>query len=46
MHNIPLIRVPYWDLDSLTLKQILTNPSYRVKDKYHIDSLKRQEVRR
>jgi hypothetical protein len=39
LHNIPLIRVPYWDLEELTLKKVLTEPSYLVKDKYHIDNL-------
>lgn len=37
--NIPLIRIPYWDYDSLTLEKILTNPNYRVKDKFHNDRL-------
>lgn len=41
-HKIPLIRIPYWDLESLTLKKILTEPSYIVKDKYHIDNLIRK----
>ena len=45
MHNIPLIRVPYWDLEDLTLKKVLTEPSYIVKDKFHIDNLRRQGVR-
>lgn len=46
MHGIPLIRVPYWDLDILTLNRVLTEPSYIVRDKYHIDNLKRQGVRK
>lgn len=45
MHNIPLIRIPYWDLEDLTLKKVLTEPSYIVKDKFHIDNLRRQGVR-
>ena len=39
MHKIPLIRVPYWDLEDLTLKKVLSDPSYQVKSKYHIDDL-------
>lgn len=46
MHKIPLIRVPYWDLEDLTLKKVLSDPSYQVKSKYHIDDLKRQGVRK
>ena len=39
MNKIPLIRVPYWDLEDLTLQKVLTNPAYLVKSKYHIDNL-------
>lgn len=39
IHNIPLIRVPYWDYDTLTFKKIFTEPSYRVTTKYHNDNL-------
>jgi len=46
MHNIPLIRIPYWDLEDLTLKKVLFTPDYVVKDKFHIDNLKRQGVRK
>lgn len=46
MHNIPLIRIPYWDLENLTLKKVLFTPDYVVKDKFHIDNLKRQGVRK
>lgn len=38
MNNIPLIRIPYWDLDILTFQRIFTEPSYRVKSKNHIDN--------
>lgn len=38
--GIPLIRVPYWDYDILTLKRILTNNDYRVKSQFHSDYLK------
>lgn len=40
--NIPLIRVPYWDYEDLTLEKILTNPLYRVTNKYHNDILIRR----
>lgn len=47
MHNIPLIRIPYWDLDKLTLNRIFTEPSYKCKDKYHNDYLRQKmEVRK
>lgn len=47
MNNVPLIRVPYWDLDILTLNRLFTEPSYRVLSKFHNDMLKRQrEVRK
>lgn len=34
-HNIPLIRIPYWALDTLTWRDIISNPSYRVSCKNH-----------
>ena len=46
MHNIPLIRIPYWAIEDLTLKDILTNPTYRVKSKYHNDDLISSGVRK
>lgn len=39
VHNIPLIRIPYWDYNTLTFKKIFTEPSYQVKTKYHNDNL-------
>lgn len=46
MNNIPLVRIPYYDInDSLTLNKILTTPEYLVKDKFHIDNLIRKGVR-
>lgn len=39
MRGIPLIRIPYWDLDKITLREILTNPKYKVVNKYHNDLL-------
>ncbi len=38
--GIPLIRVPYWDYDKLTLDRLLTCQDYRVKSKFHSDLLK------
>lgn len=46
MHGITLIRIPYWDLDNLTLQKVLTEPAYRVKSKYHIDNLIEREVKK
>lgn len=40
--GIPLIRIPYWDYDILTLERILTEPSYKVVSKYHTDLLNRR----
>ena len=40
LNNIPLIRIPYWDLEDLTLQKIFYSPAYRVKNKYHNDMLK------
>lgn len=40
MHKITLIRVPYWDLDKLTLKSLFGTPAYIVRDKYHNDYLR------
>ena len=37
--RIPLIRIPYWDQDNLTLTRILTYDLYRVKSKFHTDLL-------
>lgn len=37
--NIPLIRIPYWDLDKITFYSIFSNPVYKVKTIYHNDYL-------
>ena len=42
MHNIILIRVPYWDLEDLTLKKLFNTPEYVVRNKYHNDYLKKR----
>lgn len=39
IHNIPLIRIPYWELDTLTFERIFTCPGFRVTNKYHNDYL-------
>ena len=39
VNNIPLLRIPYWDYDSLTFKKIFTESSYKVTTKYHNDNL-------
>ena len=39
LHNIPLIRIPYWDLDTLTFEKIFSTKEYIVKTKYHNDIL-------
>lgn len=38
-HNIPLIRIPYWDLETLSLDKLLNNISYKVTTIYHNDRL-------
>lgn len=37
--NIPLIRIPYWDLNKITFHSIFSNPIYRVTNIYHNDFL-------
>lgn len=34
-NNIPLIRIPYWAIDTLTWLDIISNPTYRVRCKNH-----------
>lgn len=46
MHQIPLIRIPYWTLDKLTLQDIFYNPDYLVKNKYHNDNLIKYGVKK
>lgn len=40
--GIPLIRIPYWDNEILTLEKILTEPSYKVKNVDHNILLKQR----
>lgn len=46
MHRIPLIRIPYWDIENLTLNDIFTNKTYRVTNKDHNILLAKREVRK
>lgn len=39
-NNIPLIRIPYWDLDKITIYSIFNNSNYLVKSKFHNDLLR------
>ena len=38
-NRIPLIRIPYWELEDISLEKILNTPSFRVVDKFHNDDL-------
>lgn len=40
LNNIPLIRVPYWDLSKLTYESLFNTPSYYVSSKFHNDLLR------
>lgn len=40
MNNIPLYRIPYFDIDSISSFQDLFKPEYKVKSKYHNDYIK------
>lgn len=39
LHNIPLIRIPYWDCDEINFNKIFKTKEYFVKDIYHNDNL-------
>lgn len=39
LNNIPLIRIPYWELENLTYEKIFNTPSFIVKNKFHNDYL-------
>lgn len=45
MNKIPLIRIPYWDIEDLTLQKIFYTEEYRVKTKDH-NILIAREVRK
>ena len=38
-HNIPLFRIPYWDLENINSIADMLRPQYKVKSKYHNDDL-------
>ncbi len=38
-HNIPLFRIPYWDIDFIESLADILRPQYRVKTKFHNDDL-------
>lgn len=40
--KIPLIRIPYWAIETLTSQSMFTNPEYLVKNKFHNDELRRR----
>lgn len=40
LNNIPLIRVPYWDLSKLTYESLFNTKSYYVTSKFHNDLLR------
>lgn len=44
--GIPLLRVPYWDIEDLTLQKLLSDPSYRVTSKFHNDNLIEQRCKK
>ena len=38
-HNIPLYRIPYWEINNITSIEDIFNPKFRVKSKFHNDNL-------
>ena len=42
LNKIPLIRIPYWDLEDLTIDKIFKTEKYRVKNKDHNIKLARE----
>lgn len=45
-HNIPLIRIPYWALNDLTLDTIFSTPEFIVRTPYHNINLINKGVRK
>ena len=37
MHNIPLYRIPYWEIDNITEYTQIFNKKFLVKNKFHND---------
>lgn len=46
VHHIPLIRIPYWEIETLTLQKLFSEQKFLVKDKFHNVNLIKQEVRK
>lgn len=40
--KIPLIRIPYWEENNLTIERILTDQSFFVVNKFHNDFLRKK----
>lgn len=40
-HNIPLYRIPYWEIDNIKNLQDILQQQFLVKDKWHNDNLRR-----
>lgn len=38
-HNIPLYRIPYWEINNITSIEDIFNPKFRVRSKFHNDDL-------
>lgn len=45
-HNVPLIRIPYWALDGLTLEKLFSTPEFIVRTPYHNINLINKGVRK
>ena len=45
-NRIPLIRIPYWELDNLNLYNLFYNKSFQVKDQNHNINLINKGVRK
>lgn len=43
-HNIPLYRIPYWDIYKLKTLNDMLKPIYRVQSKWHNDILARERL--
>lgn len=39
LHNIPLYRIPYWEIDNIKYSSDIFNLKYKVTNKYHNDYL-------
>lgn len=41
-HQIPLYRIPYWEIDNINSFNDITQDKFLVKSKWHLDKLKHQ----